>query len=259
MSLRKGKAYAELIKAQAAAFKIHKLLEFPHPNDVPIDDLAMSRGVLVVEKPMLGAEGRLLRKRSRGIIHIDSRIPQEGRRRFTVAHELGHWEMHKQYSQFLCSEDDMRDYGKSPLEMEANCFAAELLMPTFHFRKAIEKKSPSMKLIQSLAREFNTTLTATAMRFAEVSKHNLLVVWHQFNSVSWCYSPSKKDLPYVIKGRQPAAFSSATLNPSEVVDHMFYYDQANWFPELRDRIYGVQEETLSMPRLQGGLTLLWLP
>ena len=47
------------------------------------------------------------------------------RRRFTVAHELGHWFLHK-------AEDrgtvDFRDGNSTPKEVEANYFASELLM-----------------------------------------------------------------------------------------------------------------------------------
>ena len=64
----------------------------------------------------------------------------------------------------------MRDYGRSLLEVEANCFASELLMPNSHFRGASGNQEPSMALIESLAEEFQTTLTSTTIRYADVSK-----------------------------------------------------------------------------------------
>ena len=46
------------------------------------------------------------------------------RKRFTIAHELGHFLL-----KHLIKEHDINFYDKSPQEREANQFAAELLMP----------------------------------------------------------------------------------------------------------------------------------
>lgn len=258
MSTKNADTKANLIRARAVAFKIGKELGFPHPREVPLEDLAMSRGVLVVEGDMKGAEGRLLRKNNSGIIRIRKGSPYEGRRRFTIAHELGHWELHAGCSQFLCDENDMRDYGRSPLEMEANCFAAELLLPTSHFRSACSKKEPSMSLIEAMAVEFQTTLTATAIRFADLTEHKIIVVWYQANLIRWCYSNPKTELPFVVAGKRPPAFSSATLAEHELGDGMDHYEDADWFPQLTWGKDDILEETKRMPSLNAGLTLLWL-
>lgn len=56
------------------------------------------------------------------------------RRRFTIAHELGHWILHRSFYEsdpdrysFLPRFQHTDDHG--PLEQEANCFAAHLLVP----------------------------------------------------------------------------------------------------------------------------------
>jgi Zn-dependent peptidase ImmA (M78 family) len=253
------KAEPQHIKATGAAFRILRDLGFPHPREIDLRDLAMDRNVLVREGDMKGAEGRLLRKKTSGIIHIRKGITPEGRRRFTIAHELGHWELHENYSQFLCDAQDMRDYGRSPLEVEANHFAAELLMPASHFRAACEKIEPSMGLIESLSAEFETTLTATAIRFADTTQRKVVVVWYEGGIIRWSYTNPKRGAPFVIAGRKPPAFSSATLPLEDVDDGMAHYDDADWFPDLNWGKEGVQEETKRMPKLNAGLTLLWLP
>ena len=247
----------ERIKAGAAAFRLLRDLDFPHPREFDLKDLAMDRNVFVREGEIKGAEGRLLRKKQSGVIHIRRGIVPEGRRRFTIAHELGHWELHAAYSQFLCDAEDMRDYGRSPLEVEANCFAAELLMPNSHFRAACGSHEPSMALIASLADDFQTTLTSTAIRFADVSKRRVVVVYYQNNIVRWSYSDPKKGLPFVLAGKPVPAYSSATLDPSEVADGMDHYDDADWFPELSWGKDDINEETKRMGKLKGGLTILW--
>ncbi len=246
-------------KAAAVAFKILQELGFPHPREIDLKDLAMDRNVYVREGEMKGAEGRLLRKNGNGVIHIRRGIKPEGRRRFTIAHELGHWELHAAYSQLICSVEDMRDYGRSPLEVEANCFASELLMPHSHFPAACANHEPSMALIKSLAEDFQTTLTSTAIRFADVSNHRIVVVYHQNNVVRWNYSDPKKKLPFVVSGKPVPAFSSATLDASEVFDGMEHYDDADWFPQMPWGKEGIKEETMRMDTLRGGLSLLWFP
>ncbi len=245
-----------LTKARAAAYKLGKELDFPHPTEIPLEDLAMYRNVLVVEGGLAGAEGRLIRKKKGGVIRIRDGIAQEGRRRFTISHELGHWELHEDHSQFLCSESDMRDYGRSPLELEANCFAAELLMPTLYFRDHCGGE-PSTDLVKDLANEFRTTLTATAIRVADLCKKPVQVVWHEGDRVKWSYSDEKKNLPYVAAGTEVPQFSSARLADSDVADHMEHYDSADWFPALNYRKPEVLEMTIRMPSFSAGLTLLW--
>lgn len=250
-----SKAHSNLIRAQAKAFRIWKDLGDPHPCEVPIEDLAAYRNVFVQEGGMSGAEGRLIRKNSCGIIRACLSEKYPGRRRFTIAHELGHWELHDGRTQALCSVEDMRDYGHSPMEMEANHFAAELLMPTLHFRTSCGHKFPSIALIGSLSSEFQTTLTATAIRYASVSSHRVIVIWFSDGLIRWCYSKPSHNLPFVMAGKKPPEFSSATLSPNEVLKGMDHYEDANWFPELSNPPE-VIEETKHMSSLKAGLTLL---
>ncbi len=53
--------------------------------------------------------GVFRRRGSRGIIQINSR-PIQNRQRFSLAHELDHWELHPNLQQKFCTALDMRDY-----------------------------------------------------------------------------------------------------------------------------------------------------
>ena len=59
----------------------------------------------------------------------------EGRRRFTIAHEIGHWVCQCDEGRIapphpiLCRDADMTDEVDKEMEREANNFAASLLMP----------------------------------------------------------------------------------------------------------------------------------
>ncbi|MCB1100655.1 MAG: ImmA/IrrE family metallo-endopeptidase [Verrucomicrobiae bacterium] len=248
------------VRAQAAAFRLLNEIGMPHPKLIEIEDLAMHRNVLVVEEAMKSSEGRLIKKGSNGLVRIKSGIRQEGRKRFTISHELGHWEMHKESTQFICSRRDMLDYAHSPMEVEANTFAAELLMPSTYFRPRCKVYEPSLAVISDLANEFRTTLTATAIRFATETRHPLVVVFSEEGVVRWSYSDPKKDLPYVRTGMAIPRYSSAGLiNEEGEVNQMEEFDQADWFPQLSnsDR-FGILEQSKGMGAYPFILSLLWL-
>ena len=67
-------------------------------------------------------------------ICVNAREAQEspGRRRFTIAHELGHWVcqcLEGRGAPVYCRAEDVSPDADRTLEREANVFAAELLMP----------------------------------------------------------------------------------------------------------------------------------
>lgn len=56
-----------------------------------------------------------------------------GRQNFTLAHEFGHWLLHKGIS--ISDEDKVLSYSKDNIEQEANAFAAEFLYPNEFLEK----------------------------------------------------------------------------------------------------------------------------
>lgn len=87
------------------------------------------------------------------------------RRRFTVAHEIAHYLLHKD-DRASFDETIVRnraDGGYSPeeekMEIEANRFASELLMPEDDFRSALMIGS-----VQQAAEKFNVSLAAAEVR-----------------------------------------------------------------------------------------------
>ena len=114
---------------------------------VPVEDIADSVfGLLIRDVDEMGAapgapelmpsqelSGLLLA--ARGEIWVNAREARTWptRRRFTIGHELGHWEMHRDGQTALFCRATTVDEGQRPsasdLEEEASRFAAALLMP----------------------------------------------------------------------------------------------------------------------------------
>jgi Zn-dependent peptidase ImmA (M78 family) len=177
---------ADVFAARLAAAKIIESLAITRPEDIVIEDIAMIRGVLVLEDRLDGAEARLVRKGNQAVIRVRKDIPEIGRKRFGIAHELGHWERHKGFTQLaLCTESDMQDYSCSHLEIEANAFASHLLMPTQLSYPRCKEATPALEVLMELADEFNTTLTATAVRFVEECQEMCMVIFSEDGRVKW--------------------------------------------------------------------------
>lgn len=159
------------------AREIIRVLNIEDSSEIDIEAIAMERGAIVVEGSLKGAEGRLSILGPQALITIKSDIPEPGKKRFIIAHELGHFELHQaKFPAVSCLESDLSEWGKNkPLEVEANYFAAELLMPEHIFKRKTEGKELSKSLIESLSKEFQTSLTATSIRFVTLRPEYALV------------------------------------------------------------------------------------
>ena len=143
----------------------------------------------------------------RGYIVLSTHVRENSRRRFTLAHEVGHYVLPDQ--QELCQpctkmqieswEDDL-----SKPEIAANRFSAEILMPRSLVRL---EDMPTFESIKELARACDTSLTASASRLAELSSFRVAAVWSQGGRVRW-YKGSEEFYRWVRKGPlDPASFA----------------------------------------------------
>ena len=126
-----------------------------------------------------------------GIFYSDA-ISSEGFRRFTVAHELGHYFLEGHYKHIFAEGNSrhVSDSGYSsddPFERDADAFAAALLMPEGLFRAACGRIAPGFKAIESLAEKCVTSLTATAIRYAVLSDDPIAVVCSKDNRVQFAF------------------------------------------------------------------------
>jgi len=122
---------------KGAVRKAEETLEENLICDPPVNvyELASNYGVSVLHKPFPDE----IRDIS-GFIVFDTReiyvnaADSLHRRRFTVAHELGHWLLHETYLREnpelgILARRPLGRKDDNPLEQEANCFAANLLAP----------------------------------------------------------------------------------------------------------------------------------
>ncbi len=169
-----------------AARKVFEETGYDALSDISINDFALGLGAFVKEEPMNGAEGRIVFSDNEAMITLNSNIDLVTKKRFTLAHELGHFRMHKNLSnKFEDTGRTLNDWlAKGEQELEANDFAKEFLMPEHLFRPKA-KGIFSFDLIKSLALHFNTSLTATFLRYKDLGDFPVAIVYSENRIVKW--------------------------------------------------------------------------
>jgi len=196
-------------RASNGAKEIIKRLRIENASEIHVKDIAMELGAYVRERTLEGSEARLIRKGKLGIIAVNTAIPEEGRKRFAIAHELGHFELHRNSQLIFCTENDMCVWNEDKQqEIEANDFAAALLMPESLFLKYRKVEPPNMDAVIRLAKEFRTTLTSTALRYVQLSIEPCAVVVSRDGMIRW-YQKSEDFQFHVRVGERLSHFSHA--------------------------------------------------
>ncbi len=148
---------------------------------VPIEDIAIDEGALIARNHYSGYEsGFALRDGERWIIGVNTATSPR-RQRFTIAHELGHLLLHKgkplitDYSMLINNRDDKSSLGTDREEVEANGFAAAILMPRDLIVAELKKElglaeaASRDDLIARVARAFNVSTEAMGYRLINLN------------------------------------------------------------------------------------------
>ena len=119
--------------ARSAEARAIQLLEETYTGGppVPVEEIAAARGAQLTYDAFDGdVSGLLYRDKDRVVIGVNS-THAPTRQRFTIAHELGHLLIHKGQPVFVdrLVRMNLRDGSSSDEEVDANAFAASLLMP----------------------------------------------------------------------------------------------------------------------------------
>lgn len=112
----------------------------------PVDvyKIAKELGVAIVEEDLDDEVSGLLFHKGRKSIVAVNRSHSLNRQRFTIAHELGHHELHKSHQDVFVDKsavyyrNQLSTAGTDVHEIEANNFAAALLMPESLLKADIE-------------------------------------------------------------------------------------------------------------------------
>ncbi|MFZ1008145.1 MAG: ImmA/IrrE family metallo-endopeptidase, partial [Candidatus Sulfotelmatobacter sp.] len=179
------------------------------PIPIPIERLAFQLDIAEIkELETDGFVGGLITNetKSTGVILVKQNLRNE-RRRFTVAHELGHFLIpaHRpgKSDRFLCSLNDLLALDSKiadrrlSWEAEANRFASLLLVPPPVFRKdANLSKDPDLQEIVRLAGQYEVSKEVLGRAYVNYREEPVAFVVTQ-NGKVLRYFYRKEDFPFV--------------------------------------------------------------
>lgn len=234
------------------------------PEELNIEEIAFAEGLVVKESELKNFEGTINYNNKCGIITVNSRIIDTGQRKFTIAHEMGHFFNERNKPDHLrgCSIEDLNSFkSKKYNEDKANEFAAELLMYRPWFNDFIIKREINFELIKELANYFSVSLSAAAVRYTNIGKFPAAVIYSKAGKVVWSAFHDYFPFKFIPKGYSVNKYSAA---------FDFFYGKAMqtcsdlvqakvWFAgdyKAREDVY-LYEQNVAMPNYNAVLTLLW--
>jgi Zn-dependent peptidase ImmA (M78 family) len=228
-------------------------------------DVARKLRLKVKEERLRGCDGVLLRPQgvARGIIAVRGDIRSPGRKRFTIAHEIGHFVLHgyDDHSS-ICKEEDIEGWAKhgDGKERQADDFAAELLIPATAVALHLVSNSPSLSVIESIANDCGASLSASAWRYCDLTSEQCAVVWSENEEVAW--SKASSEFPFFIKkGKriEQASYAYTCFKGEPVPTRPELVPAEAWIDSW-NLIEGSQiyEESRALPAYGSVLTLIWI-
>ncbi len=239
---------------------------------LPVDPFAIAQkhDIVVQAKPDTesGVSGMLLRHGNAFGILYASDIPNEGFQRFSVAHELGHYFLDGHIDHVLPKEGIHASHAGfssgDPYEQEADNFAVGLLMPARLFRKLMGRESLGFADIESAREACKTSLTSTAIRYAELTDDAIAVILSTGRTIDYCIlseaMKSLRDLIWLKRG-SPVPTNTLTARFNADGDRVARaerdedeIDVLDWLGGKRSSI--VREEVIGLGRYGKTLTVL---
>jgi Zn-dependent peptidase ImmA (M78 family) len=252
--------------ANPSSYAIH-LLErcgLNDPTEIPLDTIVKGLGIFYDEKPLKKCEGRIVTFGNRTLITINSEIAFEGKRRYAMAHEIGHFEMHRDKIPVITdSEENFVDWLKhGEHEKEANEFAAEFLMPQNIFSKECKSKI-SPELIKQLSSRFQTSLTSTILRYVEFGNHEVCVVYCKNNKMKWW--KKSKDFHHFLNFKRDEHPPGGSVAYEMFTKRTFYTDaelkqqiwKSDWFENKDESDPPFYEYCVYVPSYNYTISLIW--
>lgn len=266
-SNRDGRRIAQL-------FRQHRLLPSERNGRVcDLDRILEDDGIDVCESAVrdCGYTACLIRVPGGGGGIMMAGGQDRGRRRFSLAHELGHYHIpsHQDAAATLsCADRDMRARRSDAArrEWEANDFATELLMPGARFGADVGSRAATFRTVAALAAAdmYDVSLTAAAWRLVETTREACALVvsaggqveW-VVHSSAWKYLLAERRRPLPSGSAAAAVVGGEAANPdAEEVNAGVWLASADGRSPI-PRGITLLESTHAVPRLGQVLSLLW--
>lgn len=249
-----------------------KVLRDEGLEDLGVDPIALAErhDILVQAKPDTapGVSGMLMHVNTTFGILYATHIANEGFQRFSIAHELGHYFLEGHPEHLFAGGAQMHTSkagfaSADPFEREADYFASGLLMPSSPFERALRREQEGLGAVLSLAGQCRCSLSATAIRYADLTSDPAAVVISQGGTVEFAFlSESMKGLSDVVWPRKDSALPgrSRTAKLNADLSRVQAADRDEGDADLSDWLGGRSvkgyEEVIGLGRYGKTLTVL---
>ncbi len=243
---------------------------------LPVDPIALASnlGIEVKAKSARaqGVSGMLLRVGNTFGIAYATHIDNIGFQHFSVAHELGHYFLPGHIDAVLADSDVHESRAGfasgDHYEIEADHFAAGLLMPRPLFTDAMRRAGDGLAAIETLKDICQTSLTATAIRYTQCSPRDpMAIVLSTGTLINYCFM---SDALKVVDGlnwihkRELLPKDTVTFTFNRDASRVRSADRAEGTSSLQDWFGGrhnveVTEEVIGLGSYEKTLTVLTIP
>jgi Zn-dependent peptidase ImmA (M78 family) len=220
------------------------------PEEIDLEAIAFYLGVRVRYWPLQGCEAYIIGNADTAIINVNSR-GSDRRKRFSIAHELGHW-CHHRGRTLACRVDDYQPRDTLSPERIADAYAADLLMPRYLFDLAVQKyPNLTLKVVTTLADVFDTSVTATAIRVVDGNYFPAIVISHGLNGRRWfARAPMVPDRWFPKAELDADSFAFDVLHAGKPADAFPRKVGADaWFDRWGVGTYEVHEQTMRISKV----------
>ena len=242
-------------------------------NSLPIDPFAIARGreIEVVAKSSrdAGVSGMLIRVGNEFAIAYATHIDNLPFQRYSVSHELGHYFL-PGHVDAVINTDGIHEsragfVSGDRYEIEADRFAAGLLMPRHLFFPALERAGEGLAAIESLAAECQTSLHATAIRYTQCTRDPMAIVVSVGKQIDHCFmSESLKSIEGIdwIRKREAVPRNTPTFSFNQDVANVQHSARIEETSNLQDWFGGrrsieVSEDVIGLGSYGKTLTVLY--
>lgn len=174
---------------------------YPLDLDVLVDGAILtsdfSDTLLIDRKRFDSFEGSLVRTKGtrKWTMLLNTHVSNGRRRRFTFAHELGHFMCHRELrDEFEDSEESLNDFHDE-IETEANVFASWLLMPANLLRDEFQGAVWGTETLRAIGNRFECSLQASALRYVKLCSKPVAFVVSRDGMIIW--ATKSNSAPYM--------------------------------------------------------------
>ena len=187
-----------------------------------------------------------------------------GRRRFSIAHELGHYHIPSHASvNGYCSDADMRARSTDSRhrEWEANDFAAELLMPQALFSADVGEREISAATAMHLASAemYNVSVMAAAWRVVQTTRERAAIVVSTRGTITWASRSHAFTFSLFDRARalHPDSIAAAAFRNEGHVDRPTLVPAVAWTESSKPIRGELFESSYGIPSLNQVVSILW--